>query len=299
VRNRSLAEKPVLYLIRVGRAVFYNTPIHRLRVVNVLYERLFHLVIRRDDLIEVSCRGVTLLLPGRDVTILPSLMNNTYEVLELDLLESLLEPGMTFVDVGANVGIHTSIAAKSVSPNGMVFSFEPVPENFEILLGNLARNQLSNVVAERVAIGSEVGTSTIYLAKNSIGTHSLLPNTKLDTDNGLSVAITTLDAYFENRAPDVVNVLKIDVEGYEPNVLMGARKLLERVEQLLIEYDQVNIEANGGVDAFIGLLIGFDYLYKINERSHVVSEFHRSDFYDTRYVNLFASKRRVSNVLIS
>ena len=101
-------------------------------------------------------------------------MNNTYEVLELELMESLLNPGMTVIDVGANVGIHTSIAARSVAPHGTVYGFEPVPENFEILVGNLARNQLTNVVVEQLAVGDEVGRSTIYLEEHSIGTHSLL-----------------------------------------------------------------------------------------------------------------------------
>jgi FkbM family methyltransferase len=265
--------------------------------VTVIYEWLFHLVVKRDELVEVSCHGALLLLPGRDVTILPSLMNNTYEVLELELLELLLHPGMIVIDVGANVGIHTSIAARSVAPNGTVYSFEPVPENFEILVRNLARNQLTNVVVEQSAIGNEVGRSTIYLEDNSIGTHSLLRNSNSNLAHSLSVPVTTLDSYFANQMPDVVNLLKIDVEGYEPNVLMGAIDLLGRTDQLLIEYIRVSIEANGGVDAFIELLAGFDFLYKINERSHVLTEFSRSDFYETNYVNLFASKRKMSHAL--
>jgi FkbM family methyltransferase len=224
-------------------------------------------------------------------------MNNTYEVLELELLELLLQPGMTVLDVGANVGIHTSIAARSVAPGGTVYSFEPVPENFEILVRNLARNQLTNVVVEQIAIGNEVGRSTIYLADHSIGTHSLLRSDKSNLAQSLSVPITTLDNYFCDQMPDVVNLLKIDVEGYEPNVLMGAIDLLRRTDQLLIEYNRVSIEANGGVDAFIELLASFDFLYQINERSHVLTEFSRSDFRETHYVNLFASKRKVSHAL--
>lgn len=264
----------------------------------MIYERLFHLVIKRDELIEVSCHEVRLLLPGRDVTILPSLINNTYEALELELLEILLHPGMTFVDVGANIGIHTSIAARSVAPNGTVYSFEPVPENFEILVRNLARNQLNNVITEQIAIGDRNGYSTIYLADNSIGTHSLLRNqNSYRLDQELSVPITTLDSYFNNRMPDEVNVLKIDVEGYEPNVLKGAIKLLGRTNQLLIEYSRASVKSICGIDAFIELLAGFKYLYEINERSHALTEFSRSDFYATHYVNLFASKWPLSNVL--
>jgi FkbM family methyltransferase len=294
VTNQRLSERVVLYVIRVARTLFYNTPIQRMRGVTKIYEWLFHLAIKRDQLIDVSCHGVLLQLPGRDVTILPSLMNGTYEVLELEMLETLLRPGMTVVDVGANVGIHTSIAARSVAPSGTVYGFEPVPENFEILVRNLARNEISNVVVEQLAVGSEVGRSTIHLEDHSIGTHSLLRHESSSSTKSLSVAVTTLDSYFARQMPDVVNLLKIDVEGYEPNVLRGAVALLGRTEQLLIEYNRVSIEANGGVNAFIELLAGFDFLYEINERSHALSVFSRSDFYATHYVNLFASKREVS-----
>ncbi len=291
VRRQRLSEQFVLYVIRVARSAFYNTPIHRIRAVTLVYAWLFHLVVKRDELIEVTSHGVRLLLPGRDVTILPSLMNNTYEVLELELLELLLHPGMTVVDVGANVGIHTSIAARCVAPSGVVYGFEPVPENFEILVGNLARNHITNVVVEQLAVGSDVGRASIYLDDHSIGTHSLLELDGSDRGRSLLVPVTTLDGYFATTMPEVVNLLKIDVEGYEPNVLQGAVTVLARTDQLLIEYNRSSIEANGGVDGFIELLAGFDYLYEINERAHILSVFSRNDFYTTQYVNLFASKR--------
>ena len=53
------------------------------------------------------------------------------------------------------------------------------------------------------------------------------------------------------------------------------------------------VEANGGIDAFIELLAGFEYLYKINERSRLLEDFSRSDFLETHYVNLFASRGAV------
>ncbi|MGB8197874.1 MAG: FkbM family methyltransferase [Acidimicrobiales bacterium] len=299
MKKQGLSERFILYVIRVARRVFYNTPIQRIRAVTVIYEWLFHLAISPDELVDVTCHGLHLQLPGRDVTILPSLMNNTYEVLELELMEFLLKPGMTVIDVGANVGIHTSIAARSVAPSGTVYGFEPVPENFEILVGNLARNQLTNVTLEALAVGNEVGHSTMYLEEHSIGTHSLLRGAHSTPARSVSVSVTTLDGYFIDHMPDVVDLLKIDVEGYEPNVLQGASTVLERTEHLLIEYSRASIEVNGGVASFIELLAGFDHLYAINERSQTLTVFSRSDFYETHYVNLFASKREVSGSLFS
>jgi FkbM family methyltransferase len=179
-----------------------------------------------------------------------------------------------------------------------VYGFEPVPENFDILVRNLARNQISNVVVEQRAVGSEVGNSTIYLEDRSIGTHSLLRNENSNLAKSISVPVTTLDSYFADAMPDVVHLLKIDVEGYEPNVLEGATTLLGRTDHLLIEYNRASIDANGGVDAFIALLAGFNHLYEINERSHALGIFSRSDFYATHYVNLFASKREAPDSIL-
>jgi len=186
-----------LFLIRVGRAAFYNTPIHRIPLVTNIYERLFHFAFSRDELVRVSCHGMQLEIPGKDITILPSLLNQTYEAYELELLEQLLLPGTTFIDVGANIGIYTSIAARLIEPTGIAYSFEPVPENFEILKRNLVNNHLTNVVTEQVAIGDRIGRSVLYLDDNSIGTHSLLrhrPSYRQDQE--VDVPITTLDAYF-------------------------------------------------------------------------------------------------------
>ncbi len=288
-----------LFLIRVGRAAFYNTPIHRIPLVTNIYERLFHFAFSRDELVRVSCHGMQLEIPGKDITILPSLLNQTYEAYELELLEQLLLPGTTFIDVGANIGIYTSIAARLIEPTGIAYSFEPVPENFEILKRNLVNNHLTNVVTEQVAIGDRIGRSVLYLDDNSIGTHSLLrhrPSYRQDQE--VDVPITTLDAYFSSEMPTIVDLLKIDVEGYEPFVLEGATALLRRTNTILIEYNRLAIESTYGIVPFIQLLADFPYLYGINERSKSLSRFSQSDFFSERYLNLLVSKTEMRTVLV-
>ena len=288
-----------LFLIRVARAALYNTPIHRIPLVTNIYERLFHFAFSRDELVRVSCHGMQLEIPGKDITILPSLLNQTYEVYELELLEQLLLPGMTFIDVGANIGIYTSIAARLIEPIGIAYSFEPVPENFEILKRNLAKNNLTNVVTEQVAIGDRIGRSVLYLDDNSIGTHSLLrrrPSYRQDQE--VDVSVTTLDAYFSSKMPIIIDLLKIDVEGYEPFALEGATILLRRTNKILIEYNRLAIESTYGIVPFIELLADFPWLYGINERSKSLSRFSRSDFFSKTYLNLLVSKTEMRTVLV-
>ena len=283
----------------MARAALYNTPIHRIPLVTNIYERLFHFAFSRDELVRVSCHGMQLEIPGKDITILPSLLNQTYEVYELELLEQLLLPGMTFIDVGANIGIYTSIAARLIEPIGIAYSFEPVPENFEILKRNLAKNNLTNVVTEQVAIGDRIGRSVLYLDDNSIGTHSLLrrrPSYRQDQE--VDVSVTTLDAYFSSKMPIIIDLLKIDVEGYEPFALEGATILLRRTNKILIEYNRLAIESTYGIVPFIELLADFPWLYGINERSKSLSRFSRSDFFSKTYLNLLVSKTEMRTVLV-
>jgi hypothetical protein len=154
-------------------------------------------------------------------------------------------------------------------------------------------------VTEQVAIGDRIGRSVLYLDDNSIGTHSLLrrrPSYRQDQE--VDVPVTTLDAYFSSEMPTIVDLLKIDVEGYEPFVLQGATALLRRTNTILIEYNRLAIESTYGIVPFIQLLADFPYLYGINERSKSLSRFSQSDFFSERYLNLLVSKTEMRTVLV-
>jgi FkbM family methyltransferase len=270
---------------------FYNTPIHRLGFVTRTYERLFHLAVDRNSMVEVSFEGLMLMVPGKDIAMLPSLLNHTYEAYELQLLKQLLSPGMTFIDVGANVGLYSMVGARCVSPTGTVYSFEPVPENFDILNQNLSNNGIANVETAQAAVSDRAGTFSMYLEDNSACTHSLVKlRDSYRPDQKIEVEATTLDGYFQDRMPIIIDTMKIDVEGYEAQVLSGAPMVLSRTNHLLIEYEPGAFKLTHTIAQFIELLKDFPYIYGINERSHSLSVFNVSDFYESTYLNLLASK---------
>jgi len=293
--NGKMAKRVTLYIIRIGRRMFYNTWIHRLPFVSSFYERLFHFSFDRNSLVEVSYNGILIQIPGKDITILPSMLNHTYETNELRLVENLLRPGMIFIDVGANVGIYSLIAARSVAPDGLVYSFEPAPENFEILIRNFEINHLANVVTERMAVGDKTSTSVLHLVDNSVGTHSLLERRGGSrADQEIQVEVVTLDGYFEGRMPSIVDMIKVDVEGYETQVLSGATKILGRTNYVLIEYNRDVIMSQYTVDQFIEFLADFPFLYGFDGRSGAMSVFSKSQFALNNYMNLLASKKQVN-----
>jgi len=141
-----------------------------------------------------------------------------------DMLFTLryLLPTDTFVDVGANVGIYSLLAAGAV-PQGQVLAFEPNPITAERMRTNLGLNRLTNVMLHTSAVGSKAGTATLT-AKLGPGDHIALG--QLSGGDTISVPMTTLDAAVERTAP--VSLVKIDVEGFEVEVLRGATDLLQR-----------------------------------------------------------------------
>ncbi len=147
----------VLSTIKLGKRFFYNTPIHRLKVTTTIYRKLFQLAYKPGEIVNVRYEGSDFQVPSNDITILPSMLTDNYEKLELAVLREILKPGMTFVDVGANIGIHTVTAAKAVGDAGCVFGFEPEPNNFRMLTENTRRNACTNVVLENAAVGSRPG----------------------------------------------------------------------------------------------------------------------------------------------
>jgi FkbM family methyltransferase len=142
----------------------------------------------------------------------------------MKLLANVLRPGGTFVDVGAHVGFHSVLAAQLVGPAGTVFAVEPAPWAIELLRANVWRHGLgANVLP--FAASDEAGTVRLALDDaHRSGAHL----------TGAADAIEIPAARLDELLPNVVvDVIKIDVEGAEPLVLRGARKLLERSPRLL------------------------------------------------------------------
>ena len=147
------------------------------------------------------------------------------------------KPGL-FIDVGANLGWHTLHAARH-SAVECVVAFEPDPFNARLLERNLRENRIDNAIVCAAAVGAGSGAGRLFRYKPSnLGRHSLA------CDHGLeSRAVTVLDLDRALRDLSLgerpIRVLKIDVEGYEPAVISGAARALERTETVILEYSPV------------------------------------------------------------
>src|SRR5205814_4168836 len=129
----------------------------------------------------------------------------------------------TVVDVGANVGYYTLLAASCVGQTGKVFAIEPSPHAYARLREAVAHNVLSHVVTLKAALGSARREGVLYMPPSGNHSPSLVP---CDRQESVRVPLRTLDDCLEEWGVEKVDLLKMDVEGFEPQVLLGARSAL-------------------------------------------------------------------------
>lgn len=209
---------------------------------------------------------------------------------ERRLLKATLSAGDVVVDAGANIGLYSQFFSRCVGPTGVVHSFEPSPENFERLRS--AVRKLSNVRVWPAGVGERTGRSTLYLSE------------KLNVDHrtymaeggaraSVPIDITTLDDYFEPGQR--VDLIKMDIQGYELHALRGANRVLadNPAAKLLLELWPHGLKQAGTtwVDLIDALTRKNMTVSEVTThglvplRSRSISE--NPDF----YVNLFASQR--------
>jgi FkbM family methyltransferase len=173
---------------------------------------------------------------------------------EIEMFRQIVQPGMTVLDVGANIGAFTLFFAKAVGEAGRVHAFEPQRTLYHVLCGNLALNALSNVTAIHGALADKPGTLFVravdYAKPGNFGGLALDP-AAVSQGAGENVGVSTIDALGLERC----DFVKIDVEGMERDVLQGAADTLARCKPFLfVENDREDKSA-----ALISWLFEHDY----------------------------------------
>lgn len=157
-----------------------------------------------------------------------------------------LKPGGTFVDVGANVGYFTLLASSLVGPTGRVRACEPSLYAFQRLEATLRDNAISQARVFNFALAEKPGTLNLYFTSPTVTNHT--PSmVAQEGARSVPVPVRPLDECLEEWGLERVDILKIDVEGFEPQVLAGARKALAtgRIRAILCEFNDHWLRKNG------------------------------------------------------
>ena len=178
-----------------------------------------------------------------DAVFAPMLATGGFEAETTRLLREVLTPGMHVLDVGANIGVMSLIAARAIGPSGTVDAFEPGPTIVATLRRNIAANGFSDRVhVNAMAVGSAPGSIQIHVAPTGDALASIYAEAA-ETGGGKSVAtdvrLTTLDEWGAEHQWPHVDLVKIDVEGAEIAVLEGMREMCRRSDglKLIIEFN--------------------------------------------------------------
>ena len=178
-----------------------------------------------------------------------------------------LRPGMTFYDVGANIGFFSLMAARLVGSQGRVVSFEADPEIAGRLRENLARNQFVHAQVEQKAVWSESATVSFERVDPNTSPDRGLGHISSDgsAPGSISVEAVSLDQYVASHPPP--DFLKCDVEGAEVAVFQGASQLFAGKRPILL----VEMHSPENHRALLQKFTGHGYLCQNLDENHVLA----------------------------
>lgn len=159
-----------------------------------------------------------------------------HEPVTTRLIETLLQPGDTFIDVGAHVGWFSLEAARRVGPSGRVIAIDPQPYNCERTMSNAMLNGLDNILVVPAALSDTDGFTIVHQQSARDKARFTLAGPGVnDTNFRFLCALTRLDSLLTRLGIGAAKLIKIDVEGFERHVLSGAGDALQHIENVILE----------------------------------------------------------------
>jgi len=176
-----------------------------------------------------------------------------FEPEDVSVFRKFIKPGGVLFDVGANIGQYSLLASKLMGQTGKIYAFEPSQDIQPRLQENINLNAFKNIEIIPYAVAARSGKMKFYRAneEGNQGVGSLMPaqdyRSEIRSAEGVNVDVVSLDDFCESRGIKQVDFLKIDVEGYDLEVLKGAENLMERNPDLVImsEVEPINLEQLG------------------------------------------------------
>ncbi|MEI6654327.1 MAG: FkbM family methyltransferase [Verrucomicrobiota bacterium] len=180
-------------------------------------------------------------------------------------MDSYLKPGMHVIDVGANIGLNAIYAARRVGRPGIVYAIEPDPSNFKRIVENIGQVPLPQLILIEAACGSNADQRVVIHHHPEDSSRSWVSGTSADLspEAGNTVSTISIDSLTRNEKIKRVNYLKVDVEGFEWEVISGSIDCLRThlIDVIQIELDENNLNReNSSAAKIVDLIESFGYI---------------------------------------
>lgn len=204
---------------------------------NRLLRRTVHHAVKCVSPRTFTVENVTLYLNRNDAVLNALLLLGLFEIPETILFKKILKRGMVFLDVGANIGYYSALAGYLVGKEGTVISIEPEEKNFVLLQKTVQANPGAHYHLFKIAAAAEEATSEFFVSEENCGDNRLAGNERPDDAQEwktVMVPCTSVDKLIRDHHLPLPDVIKVDVQGFEAEVIKGCKELLQRKKTLVL-----------------------------------------------------------------
>ncbi|MEW5676306.1 FkbM family methyltransferase [Flavobacterium enshiense] len=254
---------------------------------NLKWKHLF----KKDERILYPINKTLQIYLYKDSILSRFIYKGNFEEQELKCMLSNINEGDTFIDIGANIGLFSLLAAEKVGASGKVISFEPFPNTFKRLTDNIELNKLKNIDARNIGLSDKEDSLTFYYSDTGFDAwNSFAPTNDKRLRKEISIGVSTLDNELESVDKSKVKFVKIDVEGWEKFVIQGGKQFFSEYSPIvMVEFTEENtLNAGYFVNEIFGLLENLGYEWYRIDGQHLVKEIKQTHY---PYDNLIAKKK--------
>ena len=213
---------------------------------------------------------------------------------ESQVLKDHLKKGMTIIDIGANIGYYTLLMGQITGPDGIVYAFEPEPNNFRLLSKNILKNNIQNIHPFQKAVSDKNGSIKLFISKEHRGDHKIFETD--DKRPSITVDQVSIDDFLKDKRK--IDLIKMDIQGAEHLALEGLKHTIAGNKDIIIitEFSpELLRESGGNPEDFLDRLISMGFKIRlIDEKNKILKPIESNKLIHmckgARYENLFLAR---------